>query len=292
MEKIKKKNNQIILLLLDGFGIAPDGEGNALSKAKMPFFRELIAKYPSAILKIPLTRGQKIADPINCYSALGSGSLSLKNKEDSFLDTLTKANKKWCLLADVERVALASFFLNGRKKASAENCFLGKQEKINSKHSSLNKIISEIPNELIKRIKTDSWNFLGAFMSELETSSRTGDFQLTIQVAEELDSYLKKITKAVLEKGGVMLLSSAFGKAEDTLDVKTDQANKSNTINNVPFIIIGKEFEGKTLNFPETPGDDLSSRPTVGSLADIAPTIIDLLGIEITKKFDGQSLIK
>ena len=290
-KKIERKNNHVVLLLLDGFGIAQDGEGNALSKAKMPFFRELIAKYPSANLKIPLARGQKIADPISCYSTLGSGSLLIKNKNISFLNTLTLAEKKWCLLAETERIVLSSFFLNGRKKASSANCFFGKQERISSKHSPLTKIISEIPNELIKRVKTGTWNFIGAFMSDLESSSRSGDFQLTIQTAEEIDRCLKKITKAVLEKDGVILLSSAFGKAEDTLDVKTDQANKSNTINNIPLIIIGKEFEGKTLGFPETPGDDLSSRPSIGSLADIAPTIINLLNAGSIEEFEGKNLI-
>lgn len=279
-EKNKKKNGPLVLLMLDGLGIAPDSEGNAISQAKLPFFKELVAKYPSTVLSVPAEHGQKIANPALCYSVLGSGSFPLKKKISSFLGSLTLNNKKWKVLAETERIPLVGFFLNGRKKISADHCLWIKEDGF-----------SESSRETIKQLKAGKIDFLGIFSAQLENASRSGDLSSAIAKAEDIDPWLAKITKIILEKDGTMLLSAAFGKAESTIDVKTDKADKSNTLNPVPFIVIGKEFEGKTFGFPEAPGNDLSTISPVGTLADIAPTILSILNITPLEEFSGKKLI-
>jgi bisphosphoglycerate-independent phosphoglycerate mutase (AlkP superfamily) len=59
----------------------------------------------------------------------------------------------------------------------------------------------------------------------------------------------------------------------------------------VPFILIGKEFEGKTIGFQEIPGNDLSLVNPQGILSDIAPTVLKILDLSKPREMTGRSLI-
>lgn len=279
-EKNKKKKGPLVLLLLDGFGIAPDSEGNALSKAKTPFLKELTAKYPSTVLAVPSERNQKTAKSSICYSVLGTGSIPSKKKRESFLDVLTLNNKKWKILAETEKIPSAGFFLNGQKKVPANYCSWVSGDDF-----------SQTAKETIRQVKSDKLDFLGVFSAQLENASRSGDLPTAIRSAENIDPWLEKIIKIILEKDGLIILSAAFGQAESTINVKTGEANKISTLNPVPFVVIGKEFEGKTFGFPEAPGNDLSTINPAGTLADIAPTIASILDVKLPKEFSGKKLV-
>ncbi|MBU1179386.1 hypothetical protein KJ885_00390, partial [Patescibacteria group bacterium] len=74
-------------------------------------------------------------------------------------------------------------------------------------------------------------------------------------------------------------------------NLHTGQMDKEHTTNPVPFIIVGEKFEGQSMGLPEGVGADLSLVPPVGTLGDVAPTILHVLGIKQPKEMTGKSLI-
>jgi 2,3-bisphosphoglycerate-independent phosphoglycerate mutase len=276
-----KKNTPLVLLLIDGLGVATEGEGNAVSKAKMAFWSEAVKKYPSAVLGTSSKKGK--VDQSYSYSVIGgtnkNGKGLIKHLDDSGLN--------WCLLAEPDRIALSCLFFAGQQALPSKTFLVEDEEQDDVKLKNL----SSLSDELIKRVKSGQWDVIFAFSSSLESIAREGDLPSTVQALEEIDRRLSKISKAVLEKGGCLILSAANGQAEAMIDVKTDQVNKRPSGNDVPLVIISQDFEGKTLCFPEAPGGDLSACRSVGTLADVAPTILSLLGMTSEKNLNGKNLI-
>lgn len=284
-KKFKEDNLPLILLILDGLAIAPEGDGNAVSKARMPFLLESIKKYPSVVLKSAIDKNA--VDQSQAYSILGMKPASAKSSL-SLTKTLNENNVKWCLLAEPDRATLSCEFFLGEKPLSLDDIFLAENE---DQDDTKLKDFAIISNELIKRIKSNKQQVIFVFSSCLELIARQGDILQTIQALEEVDRHLSKICKAILEKDGTLLISSTSGQAEAMIDVKTDKVNKGPSNNDLPLVVINKELEGKTMGFPEAPNGDLSTCQAIGSTQDIPPTILSLLGIKIAGKKSGKPLL-
>ena len=280
MKKTETKKGPLILLMIDGFGVAPKSEGNAIAMAGTPHLDELISKYPSTALSLPsMGRGKKI-DQRRLYSIIGGAG----PHSDSLLDRLSAEGKKWCVLAEPERIALSSYFFNGGKKIPPQSCFLP------DRGSEPLKNFLEISNELIKRIKAGHWDFIAVFMADLESISRDKDLKTLLLAIKEIDRTIAKLSKVVLERNGCLVLSAGNGLAEKFIDMKTGEIDTALSLNPVPFVLIGNEFEGKTMDLPEAPNGDLSNCAPGGTLLDIAPTIIKLMDLPVKNKQQGHSL--
>jgi bisphosphoglycerate-independent phosphoglycerate mutase (AlkP superfamily) len=285
---LEKKENlgPVVLLLLDGWGVAPAGEGNAIAQAQTPVFKDLAAKYPTTILMPPplAIAKNKVSIPNN-YSAIGTGKKKATKDDLSIFDYLDSARKKWLVLADPEKIAYGAFFVNNKKKIKSENIFVAVDK---SSKNSTEVLIAE----LLKKIKSHQSDFILAILSNLDMAAHNGNFQSTVEAAEMIDKALNKIVKAVLDNSGVLLISSSHGNAEEAIEMPSELKNKQDTDNPVPLIIAGRQFEGKSFGFQEAPGSDLSLVPPSGSLIDIAPTILKIMNIDLSKYgFDGKSLI-
>lgn len=286
---VQKKNTPLILLVLDGLGVAQEGEGNAVSKAKMPSWQGFIRKYPSAVLKpTPKKRGRSV-DQASSYSNMGGKGRSTKNEATDLANLLFLSGKRWCLLAEPERVPLSLSLLGEQKLIASSDNYLVKDDEQGPIGL---KGFFKISDELIKRVKSGKWDIIIALTPGLESVAREGSMDRTVQALEEMDKRLSKISEAVLEKNGCLMITAANGLAETLIDVKTDTANKTPSDSDLPFVLICQEFEGKTLGFPEAPSGDLSACRSIGTLADITPTMADLLGVDMEFKGTGNNLIR
>ena len=95
----------------------------------------------------------------------------------------------------------------------------------------------------------------------------------------------------VLCKGGVIFITADHGNAEELVNLQSGKIDKEHSTYPVPFVIVGKEWEGKTAGLPEGPNSDLSLVQPSGLLSDITPTILKVMNIEKSKEMTGQSLI-
>jgi 2,3-bisphosphoglycerate-independent phosphoglycerate mutase len=112
----------------------------------------------------------------------------------------------------------------------------------------------------------------------------TGKMAETVQAIEVVDHCLGRLLKAIIDAGGTALITADHGNAEVMWD-KNGNPWTAHTTNEVPFILV----EGEQRKIPGH-GTEVNLRPD-GRLADIAPTILEILGLPIPPQMTGQSII-
>ena len=103
----------------------------------------------------------------------------------------------------------------------------------------------------------------------------TGNLEAAIKAVETIDECVGKVVEAIRKNDGVMLITADHGNCEQMLDYKTGEPHTAHTTNPVPLILVGK--------------DDVKLRE--GKLADLAPTMLDLMGLEKPEEMTGESII-
>jgi len=280
----------VLLLLLDGFGVAPAGEANAIAAAKLPVFSALTREYPVAVLA---------ADDksLNArYLTLGAGR---EIEDDSIKPaatlsaTLAAAGLKQIKISETERLAALTIFFNGGAEAKAA----GEEWHIISSASggalakpslTLTRTVKEIIRALEDEAPAD---LVVAAVPYLDLIAAGGDFAAVAKAAETLDKNLKTILAAAEAKNAVVIISASHGNAEHMRDMAADRPDAGRTGNPLPFLIIGRDFKGKTIGLADPLNSDLSLLAPAGTLADVAPTILRIMGREVPPEMTGKSLL-
>ena len=119
----------------------------------------------------------------------------------------------------------------------------------------------------------------------------TGNLKAAIKAVEFVDKCVGKIVKQVLAKGGLIFITADHGNAESMFNMQTGMIDKEHTGNPVPFIVIGREYQGRSLSKQEAPSNDLSLVQPQGILSDVAPTILNVMNIDKPQEMTGRSLV-
>lgn len=286
---LSAKPQLVFLLLLDGWGVAEKNEANAIGSARIPNFSKMAKEYPAAILE---------ANALNInarYLILGSG-LAVSDETQAVGNDLSSiisgAGLKQLKIFDSERLAALSSFFNGRR----EERLIGEDWLPISLEDDKQEInvplaIKRIFRESVKAVKSGKYNFIVAACSALDIKASSGDFAETVKTVEVLDRALKSLASEILDHQGILVVSSSAGNAERLQDMATDLPDKNITDNPVPLIIIGHDFKGKTIGLKDAPDGDLSLLAPAGSLSDIAPTVLALMGLDKDEQMSGISLV-
>jgi len=288
-EKKLNRPKPVVLLLIDGWGIAPKSEANAIALAKTPVFLNLIKEYPAAVLK---TFGKNLN--IN-YFGLGTGKEIVEEISEptlSLAKIIADSGLSQIKISETERFAPLTHFFNGNNedKVNGEEWTIVSSESGDHDNKPALALRRNF-KELKKAVEENKYDFILASWPLLDLVARSGDFKEVSKAAGVLDSYLKKLLISLADKGGVLIISAAHGNAERMKNVATDLADSEITDNPVPFIIVGAEFKGRTIGLTDTLDNDLSLLEPAGTIADIAPTILKILNIEKPAEMTGESLI-
>lgn len=279
----------LLCLLLDGFGVSSNNEANAVTAAKMPNLFNYIRDYPVTLLSA------QTKDPRRRYWSLGCGR---EDSSDDFMqaeiclsELLSQANIKQVKIVASEQLAGLSFFFNNAKDGlypgEVIDCL--SSPSLDEALRPLGKnILRSIENYLHKKMASE---VIFASLPLAHEASLRGDFKETVNNLEQIDKLLAKIVSSVLNKNGRIIITSPYGNAERTKDLATDWADKSPTNNNVPFLLIGNEYKGKTIGLADPLDGDLSVLAPAGTLADFAPTVLSLLNLDKPNSMTGKSLI-
>ena len=282
---------RVVLLLLDGWGVAPNTEANAFTSAKTPVFLTLIKEYPIAILR---------TGPKNWnvrYLTIGTGQEITDENTESVVTLSTAvaaAGLRQIKIAETERFAALTHFFNGH----AENKASGEEWKIISSEAGDKSIkpllaLQRTVKEIIKEINSDDpRDLIVASVPYLDLTALSGNLVEIKKAVEFLDKNLRLILAAAAAKDRVLLISSAGGNVERASNLATDLVDIEMTDNPVPLVIVGSEFKGKTIGLAEPLNNDLSLLAPSGSLADLAPTILDIMGLAVPPEMMGQSLLR
>jgi 2,3-bisphosphoglycerate-independent phosphoglycerate mutase len=281
----------VVLLLLGGWGIAPPSEANAIASAKTPTFLDLIKEYPVALL----TTGDKNLNAR--YLTLGAGreiTEASSQVDITLTSVLAGAGLKQLKISETERFADLTHFFNGgaEDKANGEDWKIVSSEAGN--HTvKLSLALRRTTKEAIRAIESDTpADLIVVAIPILDLTAASGDFKAVKKAAADLDAKLRNILDAVASKNGVAIITAAGGNAERLRNLATDFVDKEMTDNPVPFLIVGAEFKGKTIGLADPVNDDLSLLSPAGTLADVAPTILRIMGISQPTTMTGHSLIE
>jgi 2,3-bisphosphoglycerate-independent phosphoglycerate mutase len=137
----------------------------------------------------------------------------------------------------------------------------------------------EIGAEMITRIQQGIYDVIVCNFANADMVAHTGNLQATIQACQVLDEVVGNITKEVFQRGGVVFITADHGNAEELINSTTGEIDTEHSTYPVPFIIIGQQFMNQTTILPS------------GILADVAPTILHVMGIPKPVTMTGRALI-
>ncbi len=201
-------------------------------------------------------------------------------------EVLSQNNKRQYHIAETEKYAHVTYFFNCLKNApfDGETDFLSESLKnpLENPKMKADDITEKVLSEL------DRYDFFVINFANGDTLSHLGNLEATVRGVQAIDEVVGKITSAVLEKNGIMVITADHGNAESLTYKSSGESETKHNDNPVPFYLIGKEFERYKSD------DDIESamKQPAGLLADIAPTILELMGIEKPAEMTGESLLK
>ena len=199
--------------------------------------------------------------------------------KDGLGELISRAGLKQLRIAETEKYAHVTFFFNGgeEKILTGEERILIPSPKVATYDLKPEMSAPEVTERLIAEIMAEKFGFIVINFANPDMVGHTGKLKAAIKAVEVVDTCLGKIEETLLKKGGVLLMSADHGNIEQMIDPTTDVPHTAHTTCDVPVILVGSSRKGTLKN---------------GSLADIAPTILDLLGLVQPEAMTGHTLIK
>jgi 2,3-bisphosphoglycerate-independent phosphoglycerate mutase len=153
-----------------------------------------------------------------------------------------------------------------------------------------------IKDETVHRIKGNGkfgYGFVLINFANPDMLGHTGDYRATVRANEVTDKYTAEISKATLEMGGAVIITADHGNCETMINRETNQIDIAHTNNPVPLTILDsiEQINGKDSRKLEKIGTGNRAK-TTGILADIAPTVLGSMGIDIPEIMTGMDLNK
>lgn len=191
-------------------------------------------------------------------------------------------------IAETEKYAHVTYFFNGGREDpyTGEDRVLIPSPKVASYDETPIMSAPDVSEQLLQKITARTYGFFVVNFANADMVGHTGNLKATIAAVQTLDKLFKPLVEAIVRQGGVVIITADHGNAEVKLDPQTGEIKKEHTANAVPLIIVGKQF------FQEKPSPpDLSAYIPAGVLADVAPTILRIMGFPIPETMTGRSLV-
>lgn len=196
-------------------------------------------------------------------------------------------------IAETEKYAHVTFFFSGGQEDpfEGEDRIVIPSPKVASYAEQPEMSARKVTEELAREILSEKHDFIVVNYANPDMVGHTGEIEETVRSIETTDKCLGEIVDLVLSKNGVALVVADHGNAEELLNLQTGEKDKEHSTNPVPFLVIGKDYEGKTIEDVQLVGNDLSLVQPVGLLSDVPATILSIMGIDIPEDMSGRPLI-
>ena len=194
-------------------------------------------------------------------------------------EVICKQGGKQLRIAETEKYAHVTFFFNGgeEKQYEGEDRILVPSPKVETYDLKPEMSAFEVTEKVLEAIESEKYNCIILNFANPDMVGHTGNLEAAIKAVETIDECAGKIVNAIKSKKGNLIITADHGNAEQMIDLKTGEPHTAHTTNLVPLILIS-EKEGLKLK--------------QGKLADLAPTILELMNIEKPEEMTGESLIE
>jgi len=213
--------------------------------------------------------------------------LEIKNP---LAEVLSKHNKSQLHIAETEKYAHVTYFFNGGVEEHFPN-----EERIlvssiqDYKFSERPQMSApEITDKILFALHSQKYDIIIANYANADMVGHTGNYDATVKAIESLDNQVGALLEAVLKAKGLLIITADHGNADEKRNPLTGESYPEHSLNPVPFYLIAPEFAVQK-------SQEKIERQRIevgGILADVAPTILELMDLTIPPEMTGHSLLK
>ena len=197
--------------------------------------------------------------------------------DNTFGEYISKKGLKQLRIAETEKYAHVTFFFNGgvEKTYEGEDRILVPSPKVPTYDLQPEMSAYEVCDKVVEAIKSDKYDAIILNFANCDMVGHTGVMEAAVKAVEAVDECIGKVADAVLEMGGVILITADHGNAEQMIDPSDKSVFTAHTTNVVPLVMAG-----------------LDAKLKKGRLADLTPTMLDIMGLEKPSEMTGESLLE
>ncbi|MEQ8355310.1 MAG: 2,3-bisphosphoglycerate-independent phosphoglycerate mutase [Kiloniellaceae bacterium] len=190
------------------------------------------------------------------------------------------AGKRQLRIAETEKYAHVTFFFNGGREEvfEGEERILVPSPDVATYDLKPEMSAPEMTDKLVEAIESGTFDLIVCNYANGDMVGHTGDLVAAIKAVQTVDHCVGRLAEAVERTGGCILLTADHGNVEQMSDPRTGQAHTAHTMNKVPLLLVN--------------GPTRAAKLADGRLADIAPTVLDLLVLPLPAVMTGHSLIR
>ena len=199
---------------------------------------------------------------------------------DTLGEVLAKAGLRQLRIAETEKYAHVTFFFNGGRETvfPGEERILVPSPKVATYDLQPEMSAIEVTDRVVEAIEAGRFDMIVLNYANADMVGHTGRLDAAVKAVETIDKCLGRVAAAVEKSGGTLVVTADHGNAETMRDPKTGEPHTAHTLNPVPFLVV---------NPPAA-----VARLEGGCLADVAPTLLDILDLDQPPAMTGHSLIR
>ncbi len=197
---------------------------------------------------------------------------------NTFGEYISKNGLTQLRIAETEKYAHVTFFFNGgeEKQYKGEDRILVPSPKVETYDMQPEMSAEEVTEKVVDAINSKKYDVVILNYANPDMVGHTGSLEATIKAIEKIDECVERVVEAVNNQEGRLIITADHGNSEQMIDYKTGEPHTAHTTNPVPLILVGVD----------------NVKLKEGRLADLAPTMLDIMGLEKPAEMTGESIIE
>jgi 2,3-bisphosphoglycerate-independent phosphoglycerate mutase len=197
--------------------------------------------------------------------------------DNTLAEYLSKNNKKQLHIAETEKYAHVTFFLNGgvEKSYKGEDRIMIHSPDVSTYDLKPEMSAYEVTNAVVEKIVSGDYDVIILNYANPDMVGHTGIMDAAVKAVEAVDKCLGKVVRVVMDMGGAALITADHGNCEQMIYYKDKSPHTAHTTNKVPLVFVS----------------DMDVDLRDGILSDIAPTMLDVLHLDVPPQMTGRSLL-
>ncbi|MDD3242668.1 MAG: 2,3-bisphosphoglycerate-independent phosphoglycerate mutase [Eubacteriales bacterium] len=200
--------------------------------------------------------------------------------ENTLGEYLSAQGKTQLRIAETEKYAHVTFFFNGgveQANPGEDRCLIA-SPKVATYDLQSEMSAPEVARQAVERINSGNYDVMILNFANCDMVGHTGVFDAAWKAVHTVDTCVQQVVDAILAQGGSAIITADHGNAEMMVDPETGAPFTAHTTNPVPFLLVGQAYEDAKLRAD-------------GRLADLAPTLLDMMGLEKPAEMTGTTML-